>query len=207
MSSSLLRLAGGPKGRGAVLALCSFALMARGATAQPVNRFLNPEFDAVLLPWVSSSGGHSPIDADNCPDSGSATAPFSLPVLTSHVAQCVAVTPGETLHAAIRAQSSRLLVAGAFRFLFLSDPECTGSEVQTVDSAITSLDTTWITVHGEAAVPAGASSAGVLALFGAVLSSTPAQIQADRAWLGDRPLLLYDGFENGLTCRWSAIIG
>ena len=181
------------------------AWVASSAQAQPANRFQNPEFDDVFTPWVSS-GGLSAIDADGCPDSGSANAPFSMPVLISYVAQCVEVTAGETLHAAMQARSSRAFVAGSFRFTFISEPACAGSEVQTIDTPIAPLDTTWQRFHGSATVPAGASSAALYANFGSVLSPDRANIWADCAWLGSQPLLFFDGFENNLTCRWSAAI-
>jgi len=179
--------------------------IASWAEAQPANRLLNPEFDDVLAPWVSS-GGLAAVDADDCPGSGSANVPFSLPFLNSYVAQCVEVSAGETLHASMRALSSRALVAGLFRFVFQSGPGCTGDELETIDSELTPLDTTWIRFHGSAVVPAGAASVGVLVSFGSVLSSAQANIWADRAWLGSQPLLFFDGFENNATCRWSATI-
>ena len=89
----------------------------------------------------------------------------------------------------MQALSSRAFVAGSFRFTFVSGAECAGTEVQTIDTAISPLDTTWRRFHGSAAVPAGASSAAVYVNFGSVLSPDGANIWADRAWLGTQPLL------------------
>lgn len=191
--------------RALALAVVALAASASPAEAQPGNRFVNPEFDNVLTPWVST-GGLSAVDANACAGSGSANVPFSLPVLSSYVAQCVAVTEGETLHAAMQARASRSLVAGFFRFWFRSDPLCAGADVQTIESALSPLDTTWQRFEGSATVPIGASSVGVFAYFGSVLSSSPADIWADRAWLGSAPQLFFDGFEIELACRWSTTI-
>jgi len=181
------------------------------ATTLPAQNLLtNPELDENIDHWYfDTHGGQdwTSDDSDGCPFSGTLeaealeTTPGFWGFSTRPMDQ-VAVTPGETVHAAIRFRAPGAFFGRLYLTYCASEFNC-GSFSAFLDFASGSAD--WVTLEGSDLIPAGIQF--VFLTIDATSATASFEIDVDRAYLGRQPRIFNDSFEATTPCRWSSSEG
>lgn len=196
-------------GKGFVAA--AFAIgFTSGISWAGTNLLANAEFDGTVDPWAimfnpggtvsySASG-----DRDNCPGSGSVLFDVNG---WAFLSQCVPVPVNPTASRSrvqVRGEGTNSFVQLTIAWYGTGGP-CTGSLLGSAAAPILMSQTGVWTTHETPSsnVPAGAA----FVKFQLYLDngSSPLDVRADRAFLGDANEIFSDGFEAGSTCHFSTV--
>jgi hypothetical protein len=175
------------------------------------NLFVNADLNTDTTSWVVGCGTlmtWTSADESLCAGSGSAhvTSGPCQGFQGAGAGQCVPVAGLATLFASGRVRASAGFVGVVIGFF--DGPDCTGTLIDSINSAAGGATHDWQTVSlADVVVPTGTATA--LVGFGAV-NSTVVDADIDTGYAGGLPLVFRDDFEGDLegaasACRWSVV--